>query len=322
MHILICGLGSIGRRHLRHFRSLGVDRIDAFRTGLATLSDAGQTAPDRVFYNIGEALAEKPDVVIIANPTSLHVGLAKLAVEAGSHVLIEKPLSHSLDGVDELIEISNRSGRIVSVAQNLRYHPVLKILRQWIHDAETLGEPQLFRAHCGSFLPAWHPWEDYRNSYAGSVELGGGCRRTHIHELDYSVWMMGKVTDVQVLESLKHPIQTEVDEVTAFVMRHENGALSTVTLSLAEIPPSRSIHAAFTRGSFSADLISGEWTARNQDGWTQKVDPPAGFDIDTTYREQAMDFLRAVRGEIAAPVPLEEAQEILKVALSCEARKR
>lgn len=274
-------------------------------------------APDNVFHNFQEALAERPDAVIVANPTSLHIQHAELAVEAGCHVLIEKPVSHSLDGVDELIEISNRSGRIVSVAQNLRYHPVLKILRQWIHEAEPLGEPQLFRAHCGSFLPSWHPWEDYRNSYAARADLGGGCRRTHIHELDYSVWMMGKVTDVQVLESLKHPVQTEVDEVTAFVMRHESGALSTVTLSLAEIPASRTLHVAFTRGTFSADLISGEWIAQDRDGSRKEGRPPAGFSIDETYRDQAVDFLRAVQGEIPAPVPLKEAKSILEVALSC-----
>lgn len=316
MHILICGLGSIGRRHLRHFRGLGVGRIDAFRTGLATLPDAGREKPDRVFHDMEQALAQRPDAVIIANPTSLHVAHARLAVEAGCHVLIEKPLSHSLDGIDELISISNRTGRVVSVAQNLRYHPVLKVLRQLIRDEGPLGEVQLLRAHCGAFLPAWHPWEDYRKSYAARADLGGGCRRTHIHEVDYSVWVMGRVTDVRALESLKHPIKTGVDEVSAFLMRHESGALSTVTLSLAEMPPSRTIHAAFTRGSFSADLISGEWRLLNRDGRLKKRTPPAGFAIDETYREQAAAFLRAVRGEIPAPVPLEEAREILRVALS------
>jgi predicted dehydrogenase len=318
MHLLICGLGSIGRRHLRHFRDLGVNRIDAYRTGLATLPDAGQPAPDRLFYDLQKALAEKPDAVIISSPTSLHIEQALLAVKAGCHVLIEKPLSHSFEGLQDLRSAAKQAGRIVSIAQNVRYHPVIKTLRQWIQGSAPLGEIQMLRVHCGSFLPDWHPWERYAQSYAARAELGGGCRRTHIHELDYSIWLMGAVTNVHVLESRKHPLKTDVDEMTVFILRHQNGSLTTVSLSLAEAPASRTISGAFEQGIFSADLISGGWVARRRDGSIAGEMLPNGFQFDQTYREQAIDFLRAVRGETEPLVGLQEAASILKVALSLE----
>jgi predicted dehydrogenase len=320
MHILISGLGSSGRRHLRHFRSLGVEQIDAFRTGLGTMPDAGQLPPDRVFTDFQEALAQQPAAVIIASPTALHVPQALAAVQAGCHVLVEKPVSHSLAGLADLKLAARQAGRIVSVAQNLRYHPVLKMLDDWIKQASPLGEVQLFRAHFGAFLPSWHPWEDYRVSYAARADLGGGCRRTHIHELDYCIWLMGKATDVCAVESQKHPLQTDVDETTAYLLRHVNGALSTITLSLAQTPPSRTVQVGFAQGTFTADLLSGEWTALYGDKSSQSGKPPAGFELEHTYRDQDLDFLRAVRGEIPAPVPLEEAENILEAALTLESQ--
>jgi len=316
MHILICGLGSVGRRHLRHFRSLGVERLDAYRSGLATLPDAGQVAPDRVFHNYAEALAQHPDAVVICTPTSLHLEQARQAVDAGCHVLVEKPISHALDGVKELATAAAHARRIVSVAQNLRYHPILKMLREWVRTGEPLGEAQLLRAHHGAFLPAWHPWEDYRTSYAARADLGGGSLRTHSHETDYALWLLGPISAMQVLESTRHPLKTDVDEVAAVMLRHQSGALSTLTLSLAEPVPSRTLHIAFTRGVCSVDLVAGTWSARGLNDWKQSGQVPEGFTIDQTYRDQAESFLRAVRGEGPAPVPVDEAEAVLRVILA------
>ncbi|HEY7575693.1 MAG TPA: Gfo/Idh/MocA family oxidoreductase, partial [Thermoanaerobaculia bacterium] len=146
MRVLICGLGSIGRRHLRQMRELGASRVDAYRTGRATLADAGQPWPDRVFENLEEALAQNPDVVVVSNPTSLHVETALAAVRAGAHVLVEKPLSHRLEGVESLATEARARERVVSVGCNLRFHPILRRLRELI-SAGTLGPPTLARFH-------------------------------------------------------------------------------------------------------------------------------------------------------------------------------
>jgi predicted dehydrogenase len=318
MHILICGLGSIGRRHLRHFRELGVERIDAYRSGLAKLSDAGQLEPDHVYNDYTDALATHPDAVIIATPTALHLEQARQAVVAGCHVLIEKPVSHSLDGLAEFAATVKRAGRIVCVAQNLRFHPILRMLREWVCSAEPLGEAQLLRAHHGAYLPDWHSWEDYRTSYAARADLGGGCRRTHIHEIDYAIWIMGPASDVHGMDSTMHPLQTNVDEMTAVIVRHESGALSSITLSLAERVPSRTIHVAFSRGTFSADLVAGTWVARGPGDWNQTGRVPDGFTIDQTYRDQAVAFISAIRGEGSVPVTVEDAEIVLRAALTPE----
>lgn len=314
--VLICGLGSIGRRHLRHFRALGCAPIWAWRTGKATLPDDGQPAPDVVVRDLAEALAQRPDVVVVANPTALHLETALAAVRAGCHVLVEKPLAHRLDGWEELAAEATRRERVVRVAQNLRFHPQLRRLREIIAAGEPLGRPLLARAHIGGYLPDWHPWEDYRGSYAARRELGGGAALTNIHELDYLLWLLGPARRFSGLEMSLHPLGTDVDEAAAFVLEHASGALSVATLSLAHKPQARTLEISFTGGNAALDLLSGHLRLALADGSTREEPPPAGFTVDDTYRAQAADFLNAIAGQPSPAATLEEAAHALLIALS------
>ena len=315
-HLLICGLGSIGRRHLRHFRAAGVRRIDAFRTGRSTLADDGQPAPDRVFHMLPDALAERPSAVVVTNPTALHVPTALEAVRAGCDVLIEKPLSHELEGCDLLIAEAGRLDRVAAVANNLRFHPTLALMREWATGAGPFGAPVAARAHFGAYLPAWHPWEDYRTSYAARADLGGGAALTSIHETDYCTWLFGTVRRASGMRAVAHPLGTDVDEVCTILLSHDTGVLSTITLSLAQRPPSRTLEIVFERGRVECDLAAAAWRAWDHDGNASSGGAPAGFDIDQTYRLQAEAFLRAVRREAPVTVSLEEGRAAVRAALT------
>jgi len=318
MKILICGLGSVGRRHLRHFLSLGVDKVTALRSGKATLTDDSHIIPHAVFRSWEEALADHPDAVVVCNPTSLHLETARRAVEAGCHVLVEKPVSHCLDGLTDLCEASTRRGVVVSVAQNMRYHPILNMVREHVFHTSPLGRVVMLRAHFGSYLPSWHPWENYKGSYAARRNLGGGCRLTHIHEIDTAMWILGPVEHATGLDGGTTPLGTDVDETAGILLRHKSGALSIISLSLAQTPSSRSLNLAFEGGVIDVNLLTGDWVITRREGETEKGGTPPGFTIDDTYKEQDRDFLRAVRGEIPPAVPLKEAMRVLEVALSGE----
>ena len=99
--ILIAGLGSIGRRHLRNLLTIGFNNIILYRSGKSTLPDDELTG-FRSYTNLDEALKDRPIGVIISNPTSLHISTAISAAMAGSHILMEKPVSHTLERLSEL----------------------------------------------------------------------------------------------------------------------------------------------------------------------------------------------------------------------------
>ncbi|PJH75995.1 MAG: gfo/Idh/MocA family oxidoreductase, partial [Anaerolineae bacterium CG_4_9_14_0_8_um_filter_58_9] len=198
MKFLIAGLGSIGRRHLRNLIALGERDIVLYRTHRATLPD-DELAAFPAETDLAAALdpstssgQAKPDAIIIANPTALHLEVAIRAAEAGCHILIEKPISHSLDRVDELEAALKRGGGKVLVGFQYRFHPTLRKARQLLADG-AIGRPLAAHVHFGEYLPAWHPWEDYRQSYAARADLGGGVILTQCHALDYLPWLIGSV---------------------------------------------------------------------------------------------------------------------------------
>ena len=86
----------------------------------------------RVFTDLNEALATRPDAAFISNPTSLHVAVALAAARAGCHLFIEKPLSHTFEQIDELIEVVERNKLTATLAYQLRFHPLVKRMSQLI----------------------------------------------------------------------------------------------------------------------------------------------------------------------------------------------
>lgn len=166
MKFLIAGLGSIGRRHLRNLRTLGEQDILLFRTHHSTLPD-DELAGIPVETDLRRALDRKPDAVIVANPTSLHLDVAIPAAEAGYHLLLEKPVSASLDRLDVLQAALQRGGGKVAGGFQFRFHPGLQRIKGLL-EARAIGSPVSVRATWGEYLPGWHPWEDYHQTYAAA----------------------------------------------------------------------------------------------------------------------------------------------------------
>ena len=163
MKFVLAGLGSIGRRHFRNLISLGEKDIILLRTRKATLSD-DELAGYPVETDIHEAINKhKPDAVIVANPTSLHLDVVIPAAEAGCAILLEKPVSDSLDRLDTLQQAAQKSGSKILVGFQFRYHPTLNKARELIQ-SNAIGKVLTVHAHWGEYLPQWHPWEDYRQS--------------------------------------------------------------------------------------------------------------------------------------------------------------
>ncbi len=170
MKFLIAGFGSIGRRHLRNLRALGQEDILLYRSHHSTLPD-DEIAGLTVETDLQAALAHRPNAVVISNPTALHLDIAVPAAEAGCAILLEKPIAHSLERVEEFRAAVQRGGARVLVGFQYRYHPTLRRAAQLLAEG-AIGQPAAARAHWGEYLPNWHPWEDYRQGYAARAASG------------------------------------------------------------------------------------------------------------------------------------------------------
>jgi len=194
MKYLIAGFGSIGRRHFQNLLSLGEKDILFYRSRKSTLSDESLSG-FRVEEDLEKALAQKPDAVVISNPTALHLDVAIPAARQGCHILLEKPISNSMDRIDELRNAAKASDSRILVGFQFRYHPGLMQINEWIQQ-EKIGSIYYVRTHWGEYLPDWHSWEDYHDSYSARKDLGGGALLTLSHPIDYLRWIFGEFDSV------------------------------------------------------------------------------------------------------------------------------
>lgn len=297
MKFMIAGLGSIGRRHLRNLVALGERDILLFRTHQSTLPDEELSAFP-VETDLDKALAHKPDAVIVANPTSRHLDIALPAAQAGCTLFLEKPIADRLsEKVMALQEIVTAQNLKVLVGFQFRFHPILGQIRTLIA-SNKLGRPLSFRAHWGEYLPGWHPWEDYRRSYAARMDLGGGVVNTLSHPLDYVRWLFGEVTSLTAKTGKVSDLELDVEDVAEITLRFESGLIGSVHLDYFQRPPEHTLHIGFERGLIRWDNATGaaEVYSVDEDRW-DTFSPPEGFDRNQLFLDETAHFLALLRGE-------------------------
>ena len=194
-NIGIIGLGSIGRRHLRLAREIRPElNIIAVRSGKGEKVQEENLA-DTVLYSLGEAIDAGIQAAVIATPASCHIQKAIELMECGIHILIEKPLSNSLDNINELIRVNKQTNVVALVGYCLRYNSGAMQFHKMLNEKKT-GQTLHVQVDCGSYLPDWRQGQDYRKSVSAISELGGGVLLELSHELDYIRWFFGDMKNV------------------------------------------------------------------------------------------------------------------------------
>ena len=254
MKFLIAGLGSIGRRHFRNLLALGERDIILYRSMTSTLPD-DELKGFLVETDLNQALAHNPQAVIISNPTSLHLEVAVPAAEAGCSILMEKPVSHSLEGTDRLKTALNQQGGRFLTAFQFRYHPGLIQVKEWL-SKKSVGNIVSIQSHWGEHLPGWHPWEDYRTSYAARPDLGGGVVNTLSHPFDYLRWLFGEVAGIQASVA-SNGLDLDVEDSADILMSFKSGSRASIHLNYIQRPPRHTLDIIGTTGTISWDNASG-----------------------------------------------------------------
>lgn len=315
MKFLIAGLGSIGRRHLRNLVALGEREIILYRTRKATLPE-DDLANFPVETDLQAALAHKPDAVIIANPTALHLEVAIPAARAGCSLLIEKPIAHSLEGVEDLQNALHQGGGRALVGFQFRFHPTLEQVKRLL-DAGEIGRVLYARAHWGEYLPNWHPWEDYRQGYAARADLGGGVTLTLCHPLDYLRWLVGEPQALWAFTGSQSGLNIAVEDSAEIGLRFSDGSLGSVHLNYFQQPPAHTLEILGTQGSLRWENATGIVTLQKAGNpERQSYYPPEGFERNCLFLSEMQHFIQVVRGEAKPRCTLEDGICALRLALA------
>lgn len=296
--ILICGLGSIGKRHTENLLALGYQPSDIiiFRTGLGTKSFGDEFLSKnpnlKVYQDLDAALKEQPMAAIITNPTSLHVRTALKAAQAGCHVMIEKPLSDTMVGVKKLEKEIEKRKLVALVAFNHRFHPLLKEFKKNLENNE-LGQIISVEAHIGERVTDWHSWESYKVSYASRKNLGGGAITTQSHEIDFLFWLFGKPNWVFAAGGKVGDLETDAENCVSAIWRYNHFNVE-LHLDYFKQPAVRFLEATGEKGRLRWDYFDGKLKLIPLDGKVREFQQPANFNRNDMFLEETRHFLNLI----------------------------
>jgi len=294
MQFLIVGLGSIGRRHAKNLYSLGYKDISVVRTKKRADSEQEKFFREhkpKVFYDLRKALKEKPDVVLVTNPTNLHLQTAEAALESGAHLFIEKPISHTMRGVSEFLKRAKKMKRIVYVGYNFRHHPHIEYTKKLL-DEKKLGTVFSARFITGEYLPGWHPWEDYRKGYAARKDLGGGMLLTQSHDIDTALYFFGLPKRVHGSRKNSGLLQITADDIADLILEYPHGTVSLHIDGLTS-PPIKEFLIYGTKGNISWDYHKGILLITIHGKTTIKK--LKNFDRNSMYIAEIKEFISCIR---------------------------
>ncbi len=312
MKFLIAGLGSIGRRHLHNLEALGQKDILLYRTHKSTLEDK-ELAEYAVETNIQAALEHKPDGVIISNPTALHMQVAVPAAEAGCTLFIEKPIVNQTDDLMDLEAALTKHQNKVFVAYQFRFNPGLRKVKALL-DEGAIGRPLSFASHWGEYLPDWHPWEDYRKSYAARKDLGGGVVLTACHPLDYLRWLFGDVAELTATTGKISDLEIDVEDYAQALLNFQSGVVGSLHLDYFQRPKRHDLEIIGTDGTLQWDYAStAVWLNRGSKS-EKKFPPPQDYERNQMFLEEMQHFVDLTAGRTDSLCSYQDGKEALKLA--------
>jgi spore coat polysaccharide biosynthesis protein SpsF len=310
----ILGCGSIGQKHIRNLKTLGISDIVTLRSRKGHFKNIDLGFPIKEVAGWQELIDEKPDVALICNPTSLHLESINQLLPHIRGVFIEKPLSTSLEGIQSLIDKVKMWKVNTFIGYNLQFHEVVRQVQKCLNRNE-LGKPFVFQCQVGQWLPSWHPYENYMEAYYSRPDLGGGATLTLIHEIHLALHLLGRANSISALMP-KSSLPIKVDTIADIMMQHASGAVSQIHLDFIQRPSHRSGVISCEQGWVGYDLIHPRVTAQfHNDSAPYVVWEDSHYDTNQPYVEELETFLNYVReGRVKHDFDIWEATQSLAVS--------
>jgi len=312
--ILVVGVGSIGERHLRCFQANKNARLSLCEINPSLREKISkQYGIDRSFSCLDEAIRVPPDAAVIATPANLHIEIAHRLAESGIHLLIEKPLSTTLKGVESLCHLVDQKQLVAAVAYVYRAHPALAQMKEAI-ESGRFGKPVQLIAVCGAHFPTHRP--AYQETYYRDHATGGGAIQDALtHILNAGEWLVGPI-DRLVVDAAHQSLEGVQVEDTVHLLARHGDLLASYSLNQYQAPTENTITVVCQNGTARFEMHSNRWR------WMDKSGQPwhdESFEVpqrDTLFMHQANRFLDAVGKRVSPLCSLQEGVQTLRCNLA------
>lgn len=312
MRVLVVGYGSIGKRHVKNLSSFPNTEI-IICTKQKNLKINNKY---RIFHSLDECIKQNPDAAIISNETSLHVKTAQKLAKAGIHLFIEKPLSNSIHGIQNLLYSVKKKKLTTLIGCDLRFHPCIKKIKEIVSKGQ-IGRIISVQAESGSYLPDWHPNENYKKSYAARHDLGGGVVLTCIHEIDYLYWFFGDVQQIFSITGRYSDLNISAEDLSAIIIKFKSKIIGEIHLDYFQRPYIRQCKIMGTKGTIHWDsnknIVKLYDIKKNK--WIEEM-KLHNYDNNERYVNEIKYFLQCCHNKKKTINPIYEGIKTLKIALA------
>jgi predicted dehydrogenase len=296
MKISVIGTGSIGRRHIGNFLSIGA-QVTALDPDAAARERARSLHPGARFVAALPEAIDGADGVVICTPPSSHVAIARQALDAGAHLMIEKPIAHALDGLEELLKAADAARRAVLTAYNWRYWPPMHLVQRVLKEGRV-GKVLVARTEYSYDVTARYQGKPAREFYMSIAAQGGGAILDESHAVDYMRWHLGEAAEVFAVVERISNLEQDTDDVCEVIVRFEAGTLGNLHMDLF----SPVMHGQFEfigeRGIIRWDRPLNQVSLFETAAQRWEVYPFA-CQLNDMYVDEARHFLDCIRGAAA-----------------------
>ncbi len=221
MKIAFAGTGGINEVHARAAQRLGVELVAAVNHKPESMAEFGREFGIARQYETVEAMLQDGDVdaLVVSTPNYLHAPQTITALNAGVHVMVEKPMSMNAQEAEQMCEAAGKSGALLMVAHCWRFHPEVQWLRE---QSAKLGK--IIRTKAYSVHVHWGPsgWFTQKQ-FAG----GGAMADMGVHALDTTRFLLGDPQPISVYAKIgTYYMEADVDDTGVIIVEWDNGTVS------------------------------------------------------------------------------------------------
>jgi predicted dehydrogenase len=313
---LVVGGGSIGKRHLRNLLATGrtaavVETREDRRAEIAAKHPGVPLHP-----SLEAALAaEQYRVGFICLPTAYHMDPALALAGRGLHLFVEKPVSHTLDRMPELLDLVEQKKLIAMTGFCMRFFPPLQKAKELL-TAGRAGRLVTARSFTGVYLPDWHPYEDYRSFYMAKKDQGGGVLLDECHAFDWMQWLCGPITAVSAVVGTFSDLEVETDDVCEALVRFGPRMVGSIHLDMVDRSARSEVELIGTESTVLVDLEGHTVRCYDHEGrkWESWSFEPA---YDRMYVDEIEHFFACVENGRPPLVDLRAGYRVQRIIDAC-----
>jgi len=235
-NISIAGCGKVAHLHAKAIQNISNARLNGvWSRSLKTAEEFAAKYNTRSYSSVHQMVTENnTDLVIVCTPHMFHKQPAIEAAEAGSNVLVEKPLASGLPDCDEIISACRRNKVKLGVISQRRWYPPVIRVKEAIESGK-IGKPVLATVTMlGWRDKAYYDSDPWRGSW--KMEGGGVLVNQSPHQLDIMLWYMGDIDEVYgIWRNLNHPY-IEVEDTAIAIIKFKSGAIGNILVSNSQKP--------------------------------------------------------------------------------------